>query len=298
MVHFDKSSYKKFNCPRCLRNYSNYDELKMHGFRDKCNFESKYPPQRFFVDKALLESGMVRGKFCTGCNKNFEFVYMFDEHLISCLRLHFPCYKCSAKFAQYKPARIHNERCDGTGIGANKNIFYGDDKVDLPAQELKSKTWTEEEMMEVIRKVVVPKLNWLFSMYEEGALGLIGMTKRMSKRMADYNLSWQVYGRDETTKYLELQDCVLFSCWNRYTALQFEYLCQRHTILKGGDFFDIFGTRMNQQAVCKPSIFPGSLDEQAHYVYFRATRKPFKLSDIKKGLEPSDYPENEPSTSA
>ena len=73
--------------------------------------------------------------------------------------------------------RQNYPKCDGTGIGMNKNIFYMSDTVQLPDAELRNKQWSEEEIIHVIRNEAVPKMLWRFQQYPQPGYGIVDKKK-------------------------------------------------------------------------------------------------------------------------
>ena len=149
-------------------------------------------------------------------------------------------------------------------------------------------------MMKLIRSETIPKMREIFSRYPQPCFGIVGMTSNVSKRFATYNVNWQVYMRNKCNPYMDLDECILFRCWNKYSALKFEYLVQKSTIRNDGEFFKEFSTRMNNQTIRKPTITPGSLREKEYFVYLRTSRVPFLSSDIRKKIHPSDFESTNP----
>lgn len=282
MSHFDVDLYVKYKCTRCYTNYGDYNSLLNHERLGQCWISSDYPNMNFFVKKFLAEIGDSEGNgghVCSKCKRNFAFKSRLNRHLMSCYRFTYPCYKCDKSYPSYDKARVHYENCTESDSKVPlRCITFISDKITPPAQEIRGKKWTEDDMIDYIDKNAVQQIKNLFAKYPKIAFGIIGQTKNIKKRFHDYNSYDQVYKFSELGKYLEFDESVLFRCWNRYDALLFEYLLQKHLIKPDGKYYGLFGHRMNQQQVIKPHKMKEWLEEGHFYVYFRASRKPFTWS--------------------
>jgi len=91
-------------------------------------------------------------------------------------------------------------------------------------------------------------------------------------------------------RFVEAEDFVLFKCWSRDDALQYEYLLQLNMQREGGIFVEEFIDRCNKQLIQKPRRNKAQQEPEASYVYARLTRVEFVWRD-KREKPPKDNEE-------
>lgn len=123
----------------------------------------------------------------------------------------------------------------------------------------------------------------MYARFPEGAFLSIGMTSDPIRRFTEYRKHWEVYRNHEASPRMKNDEFILFRCWSKEEGFKYEYLLQKHTILEDGEFHSVFGSRMNQQLIRKPSI--KSTIKAPHYVYAKVSRVPFTFK-----FEPSHLP--------
>ncbi|KAG5672029.1 hypothetical protein PVAND_002191 [Polypedilum vanderplanki] len=284
MAHFDSGEYTKFDCSRCMKNYSTYEALKKHHSRGMCYLSSEFPKQTQFVVMCLRENPQQEpsSKICSNCN---EFTDIRQSkvhiHFLSCVKFPYSCPKCSTLFTTYKIARIHFENyCDG-----NFRYFrYYYEKITPPNVDEKEKEWTEDEMLELIKTNSAGQMKTLLSeRLPPNACLSVGQSENLRSRDNHYNNYAITIRRAELEPYMTLNEMVTFRTWRRYYALLYEYLLQRETNDPDGELYAEFGNKMNPQKCERPKKTEENFKaDRPYFVYIKATRKKWSWADAKK----------------
>jgi len=135
-------------------------------------------------------------------------------------------------------------------------------------------------MMTFIRENSIQQITRLFQRHPDGALGLVGQTKDIKNRFGCYNSYDAVYRQHYAKPFMEYDEFVLFRTWRKYDVLLFEYFLQYHLIQENGEFFSIFGHRMNSQTIRRPRPNEDDEEKRPFYVYLKFTREPFSLANL------------------
>ncbi|KAG5666137.1 hypothetical protein PVAND_017718 [Polypedilum vanderplanki] len=284
MSHFDSGEYTKFDCIRCMKNYSTYEALKKHHLRGMCYLSSEFPKQTQFVTMCLSENPQQdpSSKVCSNCNLFSDIrPSKMHIHFLACVKFPYSCPTCKTLFTTYKNARIHFENyCDGTF----RNFRYYYEKITPPDINEKKKEWTEEEMLQRIRTDSASQMRKLLNdRLPPNSFLSVGQTRNMRRRDNQYNTYAVTIRRAEFDPFMPFDEMITFRTWRRYYALLYEYLLQRETIDQDGELHDEFGERMNPQKYERPSKNEENVKpDRPYFVYIKATRKKWTFADSNK----------------
>jgi hypothetical protein len=280
LSHFKGEQFEKFVCRRCNFNNDAWVSLKAH----KCLLRSDFPRIQHFIDKCLAAhpKQLPKSMECSKCKEVFDSLYKAHYQFLSCTRTIIACIKCDTKFGSYLHAKLHYESCNQIEA-KTRRVAFQSDKV-KPPTTTDDRNWSEKEMMTHIREITSPKIRSLFSRFPNGALGYVGMTSHPTERFTEHAATLCVvagkqvpviYQNQEATPVVDIEDLILFKCYKKSQALNYEFLLQFHLVDKKGKFNAEFGRRMNWMRPAKPTI---KLNEkkQPHIVYFLTRSQTFR----------------------
>lgn len=290
LTHFKGPEYEKFVCPRCGNNYSEFKKLKNHTGIGRCTLKSDFPKESKYISECLNINPQQdpKSKKCSACDREFTSYYNCHQHFMNCVQFTISCIKCGAQYTQYRQCRLHYEHCDGSSKGKvakfQANCLIGPDG----SHDVE---WNDVLMLDYIRKTTIPQLHSIFARFPEGSFGTIGMTKKPRQRFAQYRNYNAVNKFDEANPPIKsINELILFRCWYRQDAFDFEYLLQYHTVDPSGEFYSDFGAKMNPMTLRVTKTTDKA--KRPHYVYFQSSKVPFTFSRKKKSRQ------NEPATSS
>jgi hypothetical protein len=171
--------------------------------------------------------------------------------------------------------------------------YYFEHIIPPPIEEFHKK-WSDDEMMAFIREFTLPQIRRFLMRFPAGALLIIGQTKDVKQRNADYNSYAVVYRHSDVQPFIEYNDMITFRCWTRYEALRFEYLLLYHTLDPEGEFYSEFQEHVNKQSYNIPTqTEENSEPTRPHFVYLKATKKNWTWADATDFFHEELKPEGE-----